>query len=325
MTLTGATVRTALAAVGAGSRLIRPLDELAAGADDALRQAPPGLTPAGAASWLATMAQESDYFRTTEEYGGQKRYDPYRGRTFEQVTWASNYRAFGKWCHARGLLADPEAFVRDPQSLAAFRWAWLGGVWYFEANGLWPHANRGNHWAVSQGVNRGVGAIGTDAAPNHWDARRKMFDAFRAQGAALLPAAAPKEDDMPSAEEVADVTVRRLLDTLIANPYTPADDRLNVRDTLMWGPVHAARALDGVNGVAARMTTLQNTVVALQATVEKLAAHIADDQDDDEGDGYSSVLEAIKQAVRDGLTESMAATGQITFTPTALTEKGPTA
>jgi putative chitinase len=119
MALSGATVRTALAAVGAGNRLVRSADELAAGADGALRQASGGLTVAGAASWLATMAQESDYFRTTTEYGGAKRYDPYRGRTFEQITWRDNYASFGKWCHAKGLVSDPRVFVNTPTSLGA--------------------------------------------------------------------------------------------------------------------------------------------------------------------------------------------------------------
>lgn len=187
MAITGATVLAALRTVGAGSRLIEPAAELAAGADGALRQVPPGLTPAGAASWLATMAQESDYFRTTTEYGGPKRYDPYRGRTFEQITWRDGYAGFGRWCRDRGLVADENVFVDRPTDLADHRWAWLGGVWFFEEKGLWRYANAGDHWSVSQGVNRGVGAIGTDRAPNHWDARRRMFDAFLAAGPALLP------------------------------------------------------------------------------------------------------------------------------------------
>lgn len=187
MPLTGATTRAALAAVGAVGNQIVSMDALAAGADDALRQAPPGLTPAGAASFLATMAQESAYFRTTTEYGSGQRYAPYIGRTFEQVTWESNYRAFGRWCHARRLVADPETFVRNPRSLSDYRWAWLGGVWYFEANGLWRHANAGNHYAVSQGVNRGVGAIGSNKAPLHWTQRNAMYGAFLRAGPGLLP------------------------------------------------------------------------------------------------------------------------------------------
>lgn len=187
MALSGAAVRAALAAVGAVGKQIRSVDELAAGADGALRMAPAGLTAAGAASFLATMAQESAYLRTTQEYGTRLRYDPYRGRTFEQLTWVENYRGFGRWCHAKGLVSDPETFVRNPTSLADYRWAWLGGVFYFEANNLWPWANAGDHLRVSQAVNGGRGRAGTKFVPNHWRERDAMFRAFRLAGNALLP------------------------------------------------------------------------------------------------------------------------------------------
>lgn len=187
----GTVVRAALAAIGAVGNQITSMDALAAGAADALRQAPAGLTPAGAASFLATMAQESAYFRTTQEYGTKLSYDPYRGRTFEQITFVGNYRDFGRWCAAKGLLTDPETFVKNPAYLADYRWAWLGGVWYFQSKGLWAYANRGDHYSVSQGVNRGVGAIGSSKAPLHWAERNAMFKAFSAAGPALLPNTAP--------------------------------------------------------------------------------------------------------------------------------------
>ena len=191
MALSGATVRDALAAVGAVGGQMRSFDELAAGAQAALQQAPAGLTPAGASSFLATQAQESDYFRVTEEYAKNGRYAPHIGRTFEMITWAENYLKFGQWCKAKGIISKSERqFVDDPPWLADFQWAWLGGVWYFEVNGLWAYANAGDHLAVSQGVNGGTGRIGTSFTPNGWDARRKMFDAFRTAGDALLPGGA---------------------------------------------------------------------------------------------------------------------------------------
>lgn len=195
MPVTGAVIRDALAAVGAVGGQIGTFDELAAGADAALcrvdsGRASAGLTAAGAASFLADKAQESAYFRTTTEYGSGQRYAPYVGRTFQQISWSANYRLFGRWCAARGLVDDPETFVRDPASLSDHAWAWLGGTWYFEANDLWRCANAGDHYAVSQGVNRGAGAIGTTAAPLHWPARSRMFEAFRRAGDALLPAGA---------------------------------------------------------------------------------------------------------------------------------------
>ena len=188
MAVSGLMLRAALAGVGAVGKQMRSFDELAAGADGALRAAPPGLTVPGAAAFLATMAQESDYFRTTVEYGGRTaKYAPHWGRGFEMVTWVDNYERFGGWCHARGWVADPHVFARHPDALADYRWAWLTGTWYFEYARLWGYANRGDFLAVSQGVNRGVGAIGTGKLPNGWDARRRMYDAFLAAGPVLLP------------------------------------------------------------------------------------------------------------------------------------------
>lgn len=202
MSLDGAAIRAALAAVGAVGKQIRPLDELAAGAADALRQAPHGLTPAGAASFLATCAQESAYFRTTTEYGSGQRYAPYIGRGFVQCTWESNYRTFGHWCHDRGMLDDPDTFVRNPRALGDIRWAWHTATWYFESTRLWDWANAGDHLRVSQAVNGGRGRAGTTFIPNHWTERRRMFDAFRAIGPALLPADHEEDDLTPEQDRM---------------------------------------------------------------------------------------------------------------------------
>lgn len=200
--ITGTVVRDALAAVRAVGGQLRSFDELAAGADAALRQAPPGLTPDGAAAFLATCAVESAWFRTTVEYGSGQRYAPHIGRTFVQVTWLDNYRAFGKWCHGRGLVADPERFVRDPVALGAYDYAWLGPVWYFESTDLWGWANGGDFRRVSQAVNGGRGRAGTSFTPNGWDERQAMYRVFQRAGAALLPGAtstparpAPDQED----------------------------------------------------------------------------------------------------------------------------------
>ena len=63
--------------------------------------------------FVATMLQESAWLMTTVEYGSlTKRYDPYRGRTFEQLTHESNYLGFGKWCKSQGLVDSEDIFVR---------------------------------------------------------------------------------------------------------------------------------------------------------------------------------------------------------------------
>lgn len=204
MPLTANHVQNALKAVGALGNQIKSTAELASGANAALAQAPSGLTQEGAAAFLATMAQESAYFRTTTEYGSsRKRYDPYRGRTFEQVTWKENYATFGAWCKAKGLLSDANYFVTNPTRLADYQWAWLGGVWYFEYAKLWRYANAGNFLAVSQGVNGGTGRIGSSFIPGGWDHRNKMYKAFLLVGGALLPDGRASKPPEPSSGKLA--------------------------------------------------------------------------------------------------------------------------
>lgn len=154
---TAAQIRAALVSVGGLGGQGWTLDTIAAGADDAMRQA--GITTReGAACLVAQCMVESAYFRTTREYGGSRtRYAPYYGRGFIQVTWRSNYAAFGAWCKARGLVPDADYFVNVPDRLADPKWAWLGAVWYFTTHrhGLVALANRGENIKVGRAINRG--------------------------------------------------------------------------------------------------------------------------------------------------------------------------
>ncbi|QBP31034.1 lysin A [Mycobacterium phage Refuge] len=88
------------------------------------------------AMWLAQVGHESVSFKYTEEIAKNGRYAPYIGRTWIQITWDYNYRAFGKWCFEHGLVPDSEYFVRDYVALADLKWAGLGAAWYWtEARG----------------------------------------------------------------------------------------------------------------------------------------------------------------------------------------------
>jgi putative chitinase len=86
------------------------------------------------AMWLAQMGHESDSFRATEEYQNgpmdQERWI-YKGRTWIQITWRTNYLGFGTWCAARGLVDRASFFVDNPRSLAELKWAGLGPAWYW--------------------------------------------------------------------------------------------------------------------------------------------------------------------------------------------------
>lgn len=86
------------------------------------------------AMWLAQIGHESAGFDATEEYAsGDESTDrwKYKGRTWIQLTWETNYRAFGEWCLNEGLVDSAYYFVDNPKALADLRWAGLGAAWYW--------------------------------------------------------------------------------------------------------------------------------------------------------------------------------------------------
>ncbi|MGL5910165.1 MAG: hypothetical protein ACRCZP_09190, partial [Phycicoccus sp.] len=95
---------------------------------------------------------------------------------------------------------DPEFFARSPVSLGSYEYAWLGPVWYFAANDLWPWANAGEFRKVSQAVNGGAGRVGTPFVPNGMGDRDAMYQVFLRAGDALLPGR-PTPTPRPPQEE----------------------------------------------------------------------------------------------------------------------------
>lgn len=168
---TAADFTAVLKALGATGGQCLPMADLALGATKAL-----GTTsPIAQAVFLATMTQESAYFRTTEEYSHSGSYAPYIGRTFEQVTWKYNYQAFGQWCVSKGYVASADLFVDRPELLAEMQWAWLGGIWYFQSKGLWSYAEQGDFQTVQVKVN------GASPFPAGWATRLKAYQAWTAR------------------------------------------------------------------------------------------------------------------------------------------------
>lgn len=192
MALTGTQLRSVLASVGAVGGQIASMDQLANGANAALKQMRVE-TVDQAAGFLATMVMESAYLRTTKEYGSGQRYAPYIGRTFEQLTWQSNYAAFGRYLRSQGLVNDPDIFVKNPAALERLEWAWLGGVWFWtvprsnwgQYKSLMDVAKTGSILAMSRAVN--VGTPNTSFTPYGMTARTKMFNEFKALGSSILP------------------------------------------------------------------------------------------------------------------------------------------
>lgn len=109
------------------------------------------------ATWLAQMGHESASFVYTEEIQKNGRYAPYIGRTWIQITWDYNYRAFSKWCFDQGLVPTVDYFYVNYRELADLKWAGIGPAWYWtvarpQINSL---CDAGNFDAVTQAINGG--------------------------------------------------------------------------------------------------------------------------------------------------------------------------
>lgn len=140
------------------------------------------------AMFIAQTCWESDHYNTTEEYGDGPTGDAYKGRTWIQITWKTNYAAFGRWAAAQGLVSDPATFVNDPASLGDIKWAGIGAAWYWivgrpQINSL---CDAGDIVGVTQAINGGQNGIA---------GRTALWDSALAQGDALLTLLATTTED----------------------------------------------------------------------------------------------------------------------------------
>ena len=157
--VTEGVIGAALDSVGGRGNQVTSLAAIATLFNDAISKYGSGAydnSPARVAALIGQCAQESAWFRTTTEYSaGSNRYSPYDGRTFIQVTWMDNYKSFGQWCVAKGLLDDPNYFASNPTALSDLKWAALGPVWYFATHGILPYADAQDWTAVGGIINTG--------------------------------------------------------------------------------------------------------------------------------------------------------------------------
>lgn len=98
--LTAAHINQVRAAAGASGSIVIPADEIAELFNEAMTKHGSGqfTNKKRVAALVSECLMESAYFRTTVEYANTGPYQPFRGRTFIQLTWKSNYAAFGAWC-----------------------------------------------------------------------------------------------------------------------------------------------------------------------------------------------------------------------------------
>lgn len=142
--------------------------------------------------WLAQIGHESDGFNATEEYAsGDQSTDrwKYKGRTWIQITWQSNYAQFSQWCFNKGLVVSPTYFVDNPRELANLQWAGLGAAWYWtvarsDINAL---SDQGDLYTVTLRINGGTNGLAD---------RRDRYNRALLQGDALLQLLSAEEDDM---------------------------------------------------------------------------------------------------------------------------------
>ena len=145
-----------------------------------------------AAAWCSQLGHESGGLRymaeiETSNPNWSADRTRYRGRGAIQLTWESNYRAFGTWCKTHGYVTDSELFVKTPELVEQPKWGFLAASWYWLNGGPRPgrineYADAGDILAVSRCVNGWV----ENKVPNGYDDRRARWDRCLAMGDSLL-------------------------------------------------------------------------------------------------------------------------------------------
>ncbi|WP_104183331.1 M15 family metallopeptidase [Mycobacterium avium] len=202
------------------------------------------------AMWLAQIGHESDSFNATEEYASgdmtQERWI-YKGRTWIQLTWKSNYAGFSKWCYDRGLVATPTYFVDNPTTLADLKWAGLGAAWYWTI--ARPDINE-----LSDAKDLVTVTLRINGGQNGIDDRRTRYNRALAVGDGLLTLINSEGDD----DFMANVS-KDDWDALVAK----VDGIAEQLGPNKWGPASSFGKDDDGNEL-----TLRDGLAALKRSVE---------------------------------------------------------
>ena len=153
-----------------------------------------------AAHFLAQIGHESaglrymreidpgHYLENRRDIGNDRPGDgpKYRGAGPLQITGKLHFRNFGKWCHGRGLVSDPEQFVKHPEQLEQPRWGLLAASWYWTVArpNLNAQADRDDLEAVTRSINGGLNGLAD---------RRQRLNRCKQLGTRILPT--PRKGD----------------------------------------------------------------------------------------------------------------------------------
>lgn len=231
-----------------------------------------------AACLLGEVRQETVGLKYRTEIGSQaylqsKPYYPYIGRGFIQVTWDYNYKAFGAWCHKRGLVADPNVFYNSPGELGKVKWAALTIAWYWSETHGWKWGtinNAADHqdWDdASHQINGGDNGI---------DSRRAYIKHCLSLGNAILPGedllaamgfANQKELDAHIADQVNTQVAKQLKATLSA-PGNPVEKMISgaLQRVGRWRDARFDRAYNMLETRIRKHITLGNKPEATKTT-----------------------------------------------------------
>ncbi|HZD00886.1 MAG TPA: chitinase [Actinomycetes bacterium] len=157
--------------------------ELADGCNEAMLQADI-TTLKRAAMFLAQIGHESISLKVKEEigHGAGRRYVPYYGRGFIQLTWKSNYQKFGEWCKTRKLVKDASVFVTKPDLVTEDSWAWLSAVYFWSDHNLNSLAEGDDNVRRVTRVINGKKMLGLES-------RRQRYERCLGLGDRILPQA----------------------------------------------------------------------------------------------------------------------------------------
>lgn len=160
------------------------------------------------AMWCSQIGHESGGLKHMEEIASGDAYDTrtdlgntpqvdgdgrlYKGRGPIQLTGKNNYRSFSRWAASKGLVDDPEYFVKNPLAVAEPYWGFLAATFYWTVSrNMNSFADRRDIEGASKAVN---GTNRQTGRANGIDDRIKFYNRALALGDALLP----QEDDMAS-------------------------------------------------------------------------------------------------------------------------------